>query len=107
MPPINSILGPSSSSNNSVLPDVGITMPPDSSTATEDEESTSTTKFEKQGQLQKELDLLTPYEKAQLDSKYNAIREQSERLIEEELLNGKDGELGIDESLNTAAKKKK
>ena len=107
MPPINSILGPSSSSNNSVLPDVGITMPPDSSTATEDEESTSTTKFEKQGQLQKELDLLTPYEKAQLDSKYNAIREQSERLIEEELLKGKDGELGIDESLNTAAKKKK
>ena len=105
MPPINSILG----GQSSTLPDVGMTMPPDdTTTTTTTEDESTTTKFEKQGQLQKELDLLTPDEKAQLDGKYNIIREQSERLIEEELLKGKDGELGIDdESLNTAAKKKK
>ena len=100
MPPINSILGTSSSTNivgnmpedlsspQSNLP----SMPPQSSTPPQS--TNKQTQFEKQGQLRKELDLLTPSEKAELESKYNSMKLESEGLVSDELEKGSDGNLG-------------
>ena len=97
MPPINSILGTSSA-----LPNVGIPddLPSNSSPQSQSNPSTppqstsSKTEFEKQGQLRKELDLLTPSEKAELETKYNTMKLESEELVSDELDKGKEGRLG-------------
>jgi len=92
MPPINSILGSSSTTNivGNMPEDISSPSTPQSSTP----QSSKQTDFEKQGQLQKELDLLTPSEKAELESKYNDMKLQSEGLVSDELDKGKDGRLG-------------
>jgi len=93
MPPINSILGTSSSATNIVgnMPeDISSPSPPPQSSQSTSEQ----TEFEKQGQLQKELDLLTPSEKAELELKYNTMKLQSEGLVSDELDKGKEGRLG-------------
>ena len=97
MPPINSILGTSSALPNVGIPDDLSSSNSQSSTTPQSSTPQSTSKqteFEKQGQLHKELDLLTPSEKADLELKYNTIKLQSEGLVSDELEKGNDGSLG-------------
>ena len=92
MPPINSILGSTTTNIVGNMPE-DISSPPPQSQSTP-QSTSKQTEFEKQGQLRKELDLLTPQEKAELETKYSSMKLESEELVSDELDKGSDGRLG-------------